>query len=100
MDALLNLRDSDIGGVFQPSSKKTNKKTAKSAKRGPKTGGKPGGTKARILALLATAGSKGLTVKEVAEKLNLSRACVSVWFGKTGKNLTTRLSPGCYALKS
>jgi plasmid maintenance system antidote protein VapI len=99
----LNVPESDIDALIRPFSKKPgqkSKKPAKSTKRGPQPGGKPGATKARILALLETAGSKGLTIKEVAEKLNLSRAGVSVWFGKTGKNLTTRLAPGCYALKS
>ena len=100
----LNVSEDAIDTLIRPFAKpgKKSKKSAakKSTKRGPKAGVKPGGTKARILALLEAAGSKGLTTREISTKLNLSPAGVGVWFSSTGKKLTTKLAPGHYALKS
>ena len=100
----LSVSESVIDTLIRPFAKpgKKSKKSAakKPGKRGPKPGIKPGGTKARILALLNEAGSKGLSTREISKKLNLSLAGVGVWFSSTGKALTTKLAPGHYALKS
>ena len=102
--AKLSVSESAIDALIRPFAKaiKKSKKPApnRSTKRGPKPGVKPGGTKARILALLEAAGSKGLSTREISNKLNLSLAGVGVWFSSTGKRLTTKLAPGHYALKS
>ena len=100
----LNVSEDTVDTLIRPFDKpgKKSKKSAakKSTTRGPKPGVKPGGTKARILALLKEAGSKGLSTREISKKLNLSLAGVGVWFSSTGKALTTKLAPGHYALKS
>jgi len=102
--AKLNVSESAIDTLIRPfvkPDKKSKKPAAKKpTKRGPQPGVKPGGTKARILALLEAAGSKGLSTREISKKLNLSLAGVGVWFSSTGKRLTTKLAPGHYALKS
>lgn len=67
---------------------------AKKAKRG-----KSGGLKEKILALLETAGSKGLKVKEIADKLGAKTGNISVWFSTTGKKFVTKVEPGRYAVK-
>ena len=101
--AKLNVSESAIDTLIRPyaKSEKKSKKpaTEKSTRRGPKPGVKPGGTKARILSLLEAAGSKGLSTREISNKLNLSLAGVGVWFSSTGKGLTKKLAPGHYALK-
>ena len=62
-------------------------------------GGKSGGLKEKILALLETAGSEGLKVKEIADKLGAKPGNISVWFSTTGKKLVTKVEPGRYAVK-
>ena len=66
----------------------------KNAKRG-----KSGGLKEKILALLEDAGSEGLKVKDIADKLNSKPGNISVWFSTTGKKLVTKVEPGRYAAK-
>ena len=61
--------------------------------------GKSGGLKEKILAALEGAGTGGLKVKEIAEKVGSPSANVSVWFSTTGKKLTQKLQPGLYAIK-
>ena len=75
------------------------KAPAKPAKAKKAKKGKSGGLKERILALLEEAGSRGLKVKEIAEKLNSKSANISVWFSTTGKKLATKVEPGRYAIK-
>jgi hypothetical protein len=72
---------------------------AKPAKAKKARKGKSGGLKERILALLEEAGSRGLRVKEIAEKLNAKSGNISVWFSTTGKKLATKVQPGRYAIK-
>jgi hypothetical protein len=72
---------------------------AKPAKAKKAKKGKSGGLKERILALLEEAGSRGLRVKEIAEKLNAKSGNISVWFSTTGKKLATKVQPGRYAIK-
>jgi len=71
----------------------------KAVKRGASRPGRSGGLKDRILALLATAGSEGLRVKEIAKKLGSPAPNISVWFSTTGKKLTKKIQPGRYASK-
>lgn len=61
--------------------------------------GRTGGLKSRILALLEAAGNEGIRVKDIAAKLGSKATNVSVWFSTTGKDITTKLSPGLYAKK-
>ena len=72
---------------------------AKPAKAKKARGGKSGGLKERILALLEAAGDQGLRVKDIAAKLNSKPGNISVWFSTTGKNHTTKIEPGRYAVK-
>jgi len=62
-------------------------------------GGRSGGLKARILALLEAAGSQGLRVKDIAAKLGAKPGNIAVWFSTTGKNITSKIQPGHYAIK-
>jgi len=75
------------------------KAPAKPARAKKARGGKSGGLKEKILALLETAGSEGLKVKEIAGKLGAKPGNISVWFSTTGKNLVTKVEPGRYAVK-
>ena len=75
------------------------KAPVKPAKAKKAKGGKSGGLKEKILALLEEAGSEGLKVKEIAEKLGAKAGNISVWFSTTGKKLTTKVEPGRYAVK-
>ena len=59
--------------------------------------GRSGGLKDRILALLEEAGSEGLRVKEIADKLGVKATNISVWFSTTGKKFTTKVEPGRFA---
>ena len=63
-------------------------RVASKAKRGRK-GGKAarGALKAQILDALKQAGAKGLTVKDLAETLNVSYRNVYIWFATTGKKM-------------
>ena len=72
---------------------------AKPAKAKKVRRGKSGGLKEKILALLETAGSEGLKVKEIADKLGAKPGNISVWFSTTGKKLVTKVEPGRYAVK-
>jgi len=83
------------GIVRQPASRKP----SKPAKAAPARKGKSGAVKDRILALLDAAGSQGLKVKEIAEKLGSPAGNISVWFSTTGKKLTQKIEPGRYASK-
>lgn len=75
------------------------KAPAKPARAKKARGGKSGGLKEKILALLETAGSEGLKVKEIADKLGAKPGNISVWFSTTGKKLVTKVEPGRYAVK-
>ena len=74
---------------------------AKPASKAPKSKPvKSGGLKERILSLLAAAGDQGLRVRDIATKLNAKPGNIAVWFSTTGKEITTKVEPGRYALKS
>jgi hypothetical protein len=67
--------------------KPVKEKTA-GAKRGPKKGQKPGALKDSIVIALKEAGSVGLTVGEIADKLKTKSNNIYSWFYTTGKNHT------------
>ncbi len=71
----------------------------RAAKRATSRKAKPGALKARIISLLESAGTGGLKIKEIAEKLGAPAGNISVWFSTTGKKLTRKLEPGRYAVK-
>ena len=75
------------------------KAPAKPAKAKKAKGRKSGGLKEKILALLDAAGDEGLRVKDIAVKLGSKPANISVWFSTTGKDITTKVEPGRYAVK-
>jgi len=58
-----------------------------------------GALKGRILALLEEAGTAGLGVQEIADKLGVKVGNVYVWFSSTGKALTAKVAPGRYTVK-
>ncbi len=55
--------------------------------------------KAAIIELLEGAGGSGLTVKEIAAKLNAKPGNVHVWFSSTGKTVKEikKVKPATYA---
>ena len=85
--------------VAEPAKARTLAPAKASAKAPKAKSGRSGGLKNQILALLEAAGSQGLRVKEIAEKLGARATNISVWFSTTGKKLTTKVEPGRYALK-
>lgn len=70
---------------------------AKASKRG---GGKRGALKAQILAALKEAGAKGVSVKDLSNKLGVKNQNIHVWFATTGKTAgVQKIGPGVYRLK-
>jgi hypothetical protein len=91
-----------LSGAVAPAAKAPDKKAAparKARKRSSSRKAKSGGLKEKILAVLASAGSGGLKVKDIAAKVGSPAPNVSVWFSTTGKKLTQKLEPGRYAIK-
>lgn len=63
--------------------------------------GKKGGVKEQIVALLEKAGAKGISVKDIAEKLDVKPGNIHVWFATTGKSVgVDKVAPGVYRLKA
>lgn len=70
-------------------------KAAAGAKRG-----KRGALKEQILSALKSAGSKGVSVKDLSKNLGVKTQNVHVWFSTTGKTVgVEKVSPGVYRLK-
>lgn len=89
-----------IAGVDAKSKAKAAAPKSPSKKKSRKAGkAKSGGLKEKILAVLESAGSGGIKVKDIAEKVGSPAANVSVWFSTTGRKLTQKLQPGLYAIK-
>lgn len=67
----------------------TKSKSAKASKPGRKPGkrGKRGKLKDSILAVLQDSGRGGITVKELAAKVNRQPANIHTWFFNTGKKI-------------
>jgi hypothetical protein len=73
------------GTKLATSSEDKVKKESTGAKRGPKKGQKPGAFKAALVAALTEAGAAGLTIAEIAAKLDTKSNNVYSWFYTTGK---------------
>ena len=58
-----------------------------------------GGLKGRIIRALRAAGDRGVTVKELAGRLEKSYGNISVWFHTTGKGVkeVKKVAPGKFA---
>lgn len=59
--------------------------SASKAAKGGKGGNRRGALQARILDALQSAGSKGVTIKDLSEKFKMPYRNVQVWFATTGK---------------
>jgi len=64
-----------------------------------KAGKKMPPLKERIVSLLETAGPKGMRVRDIAARLSLPAASISVWISTTGKKLLNKVEPGVYSVK-
>jgi len=64
--------------------------------------GKRGALKELILAELKTAGSKGVSVKDLSAKLGVKNQNVHVWFSTTGKTVSglKKSGPGRWELQA
>ncbi len=79
-------------------------KTAKAPKAAKPAGksGKRGALKEQIIGLLEKAGSEGMAVKDIADKLGVKNQNVHVWFSTTGKKVEglSKVGEARYALGS
>ena len=77
------------------SSKATSRSATKTGDRAPR-----GQLRDGIINALTNAGKEGLTVKELAQRLNTKTANVHAWFFNTGKKMKgiKKIGPGKYAL--
>lgn len=68
----------------------------------PRGGAKHRTLKKQILALLADAGADGLTIDELADKLEILKARVQSWFSGTGKRTREieKVAPGRWRVKA
>ncbi|MGC1482078.1 MAG: hypothetical protein WA771_16385, partial [Chthoniobacterales bacterium] len=75
-------------------------KAEKAAKPAKAQSGKRGALKGQILGLLEKAGSEGMAVKDIAEKLGVKNQNVHVWFSTTGKKVDglSKVGEARYAL--
>ena len=66
-----------------------------------KGSGRRGALKDKILEALREAGDKGISVKELSQKIGVKNQNVHVWFSSTGKKLGViqRVGNGAYRLK-
>ncbi len=76
-------------------SQTTSKPGSETRKRAPR-----GKLKEGIINALSSAGQEGLTVKELAQRLNTSTGNIHAWFFTTGKKMKgiKKVGPGQYAL--
>lgn len=82
-------------------------KTPKAAKAPKASGAKKGGSGKRghlreaIISALQKAGSSGLSIKELSEKLKVKAANLHVWFSTTGKKVAEiqKVGEGRYAIQ-
>jgi hypothetical protein len=89
-----------LAGIVSPVAVATKAPAQRAPKGSRRVAKRGGGLKTEILGLLDEAGSQGMRVKDIAAKLGKSAGNVSVWFSTTGKHITTKLAPGCYAAKN
>ena len=71
-------------------------------KKGRGKSSRRGALKESILGALKAAGDKGITVKELSQKLGVKNQNVHVWFSSTGRKLGTiqKVGSGRYRLKA
>ncbi len=71
-------------------------------KKGRGKSSRRGALKESILGALKAAGEKGITVKELSQKLGVKNQNVHVWFSSTGRKLGTiqKVGSGRYRLKA
>jgi transposase-like protein len=83
-------------------SKKAASDTAKPAKKTRKNKAARGALKEQIIAELTQAGSQGVTIKDLAEKLKTNYRNLYVWFVTTGKRIPgiTKVGPAQYKLEA
>lgn len=76
--------------------------TKSAVKKGRGKSSRRGALKEGILATLKAAGDKGVTVKEISQKLGVKNQNVHVWFSSTGRKLGTiqKIGAGRYRLKA
>jgi hypothetical protein len=79
----------------QPSTKPQVSAPASNGDKGPR-----GGLAERILSTLKAAGSKGIAIKDIAEKTNSGYRNIAVWFATTGKKNKSikKVAPATYRL--
>jgi len=74
---------------------------ATKAPAAPKKAGKRGAIKEQIVAALQKSGAKGVSVKDLSEKLGVKTGNIHVWFATTGKTVgVEKVAPGVYRLKA
>ena len=77
-------------------------KAMKAVKKGKSVKAGRGQLKSKILGALKSAGSEGVTIKDLAEKLNANYKNIYIWFVTTGKKISgiKKLGPARYKLES
>jgi len=69
--------------------------------KAPRKAGKRGAIKEQIVAALQKSGAKGVSVKDLSEKLSVKASNIHVWFATTGKTVgVEKVAPGVYRLKA
>jgi hypothetical protein len=96
---VVEIASAHASGAPAPTPVAVSRAPAKPAKSKKAKARKSGGLKEKILALLESAGTEGLKVKEIADRLSAKPGNISVWFSTTGKKLVTKVEPGRYAVK-
>lgn len=90
------------GGTTAPAKVPAKASTKAKGRRTKGKGAKRGELSSKIVSSLQTAGDKGLTIKELAEKTGAKYRNVSVWFVTTGKKnpKLKKIGPAHYKLAS
>jgi len=91
LQAKIDAIDAKINATIGSPSTNDTKTSAKRKTRGPKkgsnVGARRGKVKEAVLKELKAAGKKGITVKEIATKLDTKPANIHAWFHSTGKKI-------------
>ena len=94
-------------GAKKPKARKSVKapkkaKAAKVVKKGKVVKAARGQLKEQILSALKAAGTEGITIKDLAAKLNAKYRNVYIWFVTTGKNIEgiTKVGPAQYKMEA
>ncbi|MDE1169934.1 MAG: hypothetical protein PW734_01785 [Verrucomicrobium sp.] len=73
---------------FSPAPKTRGRKPGSKGRRGPRKGSKPGRLKETLLKTLHAAGSEGLTIQELSDKLKTPSNNLYSWFYTTGRKVS------------